>query len=234
MSNQYGWLGLKGKNPWNGKENQITICLNELARERLNYILESKHLGHLSRLISDDKPVSIHEYFASLIHEQWFKHRKYEKDAQRRLRLKAKQKQWSEMRVEKLAEFKKQKKQTTSVYLISDPSTGHTKIGISKDVENRFRALKAANPSISLIFYHVAEFKAEQELHKIFKEQNIFGEWFKLNESQIETAKWILLNLCDPISGKFNRDGLYEWILKNNPFKNNTIGDMSDRLVVIQ
>jgi hypothetical protein len=79
--NQYGHLGLKGRQSWNGNENQVTLCLNELTRERLNYILQSENLGHLCRLLSDEKKVSIHAYISALINQQWFLHRKREKEA---------------------------------------------------------------------------------------------------------------------------------------------------------
>jgi hypothetical protein len=82
-----------------------------------------------------------------------------------------------------------------------------------------------------LVYSHPAEHKAEQELHRIFKEQNVSGEWFELNESQIDSAKWILSNLCNSITGKFNHDGLYDWLLKNNPFKNDAIKNRANQLL---
>jgi hypothetical protein len=233
--NQYGHLGLKGRQSWNGNENQVTVCLNELTRERLNYILQSENLGHLCRLLCDEKKTSIHAYISALINQQWFLHRKYEKEAKKRLKANERQKEWSQIRSEKLAEFKQFKKtRVNSVYLIKDISTNYTKIGITKCVESRLRALKSANPTVSLFYSHPAEHKAEKELHKIFKEQNVSGEWFNLTDAQIDSAKWILSNLCNSITGKFNPEGLYEWVLKNNPFKSEAIGGRANQLLVLQ
>jgi hypothetical protein len=135
----------------------------------------------------------------------------------------------------RIAEFKQFKKtRVNSVYLIKDISTNYTKIGITKCVQSRIKALKTANPSVSLFYSHPAEQKAEKELHKIFKEQNVSGEWFNLTNTQIDAAKWILSNLCNPITGKFNPEGLYEWVLKNNPFKSDVIENRANELLVLQ
>lgn len=63
------------------------------------------------------------------------------------------------------------------------------KIGISDKPKKRLSTFKTANPKISLVCYSdLISFApiVEAKLHKLFKDQNVGGEWFELAVDQIE------------------------------------------------
>lgn len=69
------------------------------------------------------------------------------------------------------------------VYFIRD-GLGHIKIGMSNDVQSRLAELQTANP-MDLEYYRGLKFKnisdarkAEKELHKMFRDVRLRGEWF--------------------------------------------------------
>lgn len=78
------------------------------------------------------------------------------------------------------------------VYL-KENEKGHIKIGISKDPKQRERTLKSEEPAIKLLYQK--EFpdrkfavQLEKTLHKIYKYWRLRGEWFNLNQNQIQTC----------------------------------------------
>lgn len=78
---------------------------------------------------------------------------------------------------------------TGEIYLVQ--SDRHHKIGKSSNFVKRFNSFKTSCPLAKCIFsvrvrdYH----RREKELHKIFKDQCVGGEWFLLSISDIETIK---------------------------------------------
>lgn len=70
------------------------------------------------------------------------------------------------------------------------------KIGRSKDFENRFKALSAANPSLKTIAlaYVKDAAKVESKLHKKFKNQRLERELFELSVEDLKLAQDILDN----------------------------------------
>ena len=80
-------------------------------------------------------------------------------------------------------------KHKTQVYLMIDKNTGLYKIGRSKKPEFREKTLQSEKPTIELLFNWHAFNKDELNLHKIFEEKRIRGEWFDLNYSDIDTIK---------------------------------------------
>lgn len=80
------------------------------------------------------------------------------------------------------------------VYLMHDANTNFYKIGISKDPDYRERTLQSQKPVIEMITAKkfpnrkIAE-AIEKALHKVFDEQRIRGEWFRLNNNEVEQVK---------------------------------------------
>ena len=72
------------------------------------------------------------------------------------------------------------------------------KIGISDKPKKRLSTFKTANPKISLVCYSdLISFApmVENKLHELFKNQNVGGEWFQLNEEQVELLVKLITNL---------------------------------------
>lgn len=70
------------------------------------------------------------------------------------------------------------------IYVIQEEVSKAFKIGISKNPEVRLKQLQTGNSSkLSLIYKAKANnrFKDELELHKLFEEYKLQGEWFQLN-----------------------------------------------------
>jgi len=73
---------------------------------------------------------------------------------------------------------------TFNTYLIIDKGSGLYKIGKSVNVQKRLKSLKVACPMIELVGSY--GYDIESQLHKRFEAKNVTGEWFSLNESDIE------------------------------------------------
>jgi len=69
---------------------------------------------------------------------------------------------------------------------------GYYKIGLSNDVDRRLTQL-AVQPPFELTVIHIIEtddmFGLEAELHEVFTDKRVRGEWFELDEEDIE---WLL------------------------------------------
>ncbi|WP_418501227.1 GIY-YIG nuclease family protein [Flagellimonas sp.] len=80
------------------------------------------------------------------------------------------------------------------VYLMHDTSNCYYKIGISNSPEYRERTLQSEKPTIEMIaskkfpIRKIAE-SIEKALHNTYSEKRLRGEWFKLNENDIEHIK---------------------------------------------
>lgn len=78
----------------------------------------------------------------------------------------------------------------TYVYLIKCLKTGKYKIGRSVNPIFREKTLSAESPEIETIFVSpLTTLRSEKELHKKFKGKRIRGEWFSLNESDVEQIR---------------------------------------------
>lgn len=73
------------------------------------------------------------------------------------------------------------------VYLMQDIGTGYFKIGVSVNPRLRERTLLSQAPQILLLDYWASNtaYKHESELHAIFKDVRIRGEWFALDGDAI-------------------------------------------------
>ena len=69
---------------------------------------------------------------------------------------------------------------TTFVYIMEDLRNGLFKIGQSQTPEKRENTLQSEVPEIALRFYIPAHDFAERELHDLFEEKRVRGEWFGL------------------------------------------------------
>lgn len=77
------------------------------------------------------------------------------------------------------------------VYLISSPD-GHFKIGRTKDVPNRSNTLGVQLPFPIEVIHSIPVTDmvwAERHLHERFQEKRANGEWFKLEEADVEWIK---------------------------------------------
>lgn len=70
-----------------------------------------------------------------------------------------------------------------NLYLIFDCKSYLTKIGKAKNVKNRISALQTANPYLRLLY--TSNVLIEKELHEIYKDKRVAGEWFALKKEDI-------------------------------------------------
>lgn len=68
-------------------------------------------------------------------------------------------------------------------YLMNDSNTGYTKIGKTVNPKSRERTLQSEKPTISL--FAICDDLVETKLHKQYESKRIRGEWFKLEENDI-------------------------------------------------
>ena len=99
------------------------------------------------------------------------------------------------------------------VYLIGEmKNEGRFKIGSTKciDVNKRLKQLQTGNSNelyIREFFQTDRPFRLEKMLHNRFKNANLIGEWFELNDEDVKQFKTI----CEDIQKVMNS-------LKENPF----------------
>lgn len=81
------------------------------------------------------------------------------------------------------------------IYLVKSNKTNWYKIGITKSVKNRIETLQKHCGVLHTIHIHesiIGYNDFEKEMHKYWKNKKIFGEWFDLNEADVELFKnWI-------------------------------------------
>lgn len=73
----------------------------------------------------------------------------------------------------------------SNVYLIFDPANNSYKIGKANNPVYRAKQLSSGNPSIKLICSYQATHKNERDLHDMFDEVRLAGEWFRLDNRHI-------------------------------------------------
>lgn len=84
---------------------------------------------------------------------------------------------------------KKLQNNFTKVYVMIDKNTGFYKIGRSIDPIKRERTLQSEKPTIEMLFNHDARVKDEKELHNMFSDKRVRGEWFDLNGSDLHKIR---------------------------------------------
>ncbi|MBP0904868.1 GIY-YIG nuclease family protein [Mariniflexile gromovii] len=122
-----------------------------------------------------------------------------------------------------------------NTYLIKEKNTGLYKIGKSNDPLRRFYTLRTANIHIDLVGISSTK---EKQLHNIYDEYRISGEWFDFNDSTINEES--LLKYFTPYDEVYNinpenklvlTDVLVETINKlNNDFDSEKVSKLMDVL----
>jgi hypothetical protein len=79
----------------------------------------------------------------------------------------------------------------SKTYLMADTTNNYIKIGKSINVLYREKTLQAEKPSIEGLFY--VEDDIEKLLHSLFSEKRLRGEWFNLNQEDIDFIDLILI-----------------------------------------
>jgi predicted GIY-YIG superfamily endonuclease len=77
-----------------------------------------------------------------------------------------------------------------TVYVVNCKRTGLYKIGFTASMESRFKSIKTHNPNTTLVsqYDNLTDAQSvEKELHILFKDKKSDGEWFELNECDLET-----------------------------------------------
>lgn len=77
----------------------------------------------------------------------------------------------------------------TWVYLMKDLRSGYVKIGESINPRYRESTLQSEQPLIELIEAWEGTWDDEQDLHRAYAEKRIRGEWFSLDEGDIEAIR---------------------------------------------
>jgi hypothetical protein len=97
---------------------------------------------------------------------------------------------------EEVEEVKKVKASTTEVesketrvYVMIDKNTGFYKIGRSKNPKAREKTLQSEKPTIEMLFNYPGLNIDEKELHFIFIDKRVRGEWFDLSGGDIQKIK---------------------------------------------
>jgi hypothetical protein len=107
---------------------------------------------------------------------------------------------WYEMDGDKLLleqekrreEDKKRKPIPGDIYIIKDNGTGYYKIGMSRNVNQRIKSLNTSTPrgiETVLIFDSSDCVLDENNIHNMFSDKRISGEWFELDDKDIEKIK---------------------------------------------
>jgi hypothetical protein len=73
------------------------------------------------------------------------------------------------------------------VYLMASSLNGLHKIGISKDPHKRLLSIKWHVPDVRLLDFVLVESERiwEKDLHEQFYKKRVFGEWFRLDDSDL-------------------------------------------------
>jgi hypothetical protein len=74
----------------------------------------------------------------------------------------------------------------TAIYLMYDEHTKYYKIARSLNPNKRERTLQSEKPSIVLKYSFSGVINDERDLHDKFKDKRIMGEWFNLDELDID------------------------------------------------
>ena len=77
----------------------------------------------------------------------------------------------------------------TNIYMMLDEHTGLVKIGRSVNPPNREKTLQGQIPLLRMIWSCEGTHDEETQLHGIFSELRVRGEWFKLSKDDIKHVK---------------------------------------------
>jgi len=80
-------------------------------------------------------------------------------------------------------------KSTKHVYLMYNERNNYIKIGQSKNPKLREKTLQGEEPKLHLLAIWQAPVKIEKELHSLYKDKSVRGEWFDLSFSDLQEIK---------------------------------------------
>lgn len=90
----------------------------------------------------------------------------------------------------------------TFIYLMLNKRNRFVKVGVSNNPTFREQTLQSEEPEIELIFKQETRAYVERFLHHVLKEKRVRGEWFELDQKDIESvpnhilaAEWL-----DPVN----------------------------------
>lgn len=86
------------------------------------------------------------------------------------------------------------KDKKTNVYVMVDHNTGFYKIGRSVKPKVREKTLQSEKPTIDMLFNYPSTNKEEVQLHEMFKDKRVRGEWFDLTYKDLDYIKEKLKN----------------------------------------
>lgn len=124
--------------------------------------------------------------------------------------LEAVRKQVAESKADENLERLRKSTFTTFVYIAEDLRNGLFKIGQSQTPEKREKTIQSEVPQISMRFYIPAHDSAERELHVLFAEKRVRGEWFALTSDELLSVVGFLKQHGDGERATVD----YEWLGK--------------------
>jgi len=78
------------------------------------------------------------------------------------------------------------------VYVMQNRRNGLFKIGFSKRPSFREKTLQSEEPEVELILSNEGTIRLEKKIHNKYLQKRIRGEWFSLNEEDLESIKLML------------------------------------------
>jgi hypothetical protein len=73
------------------------------------------------------------------------------------------------------------------IYFIQDIESKHIKIGYTKNIKSRISNLQVGSSSkLKLLGYISGDLTLEKEIHYIFREFTVRGEWFRVDQTIID------------------------------------------------
>ena len=152
---------------------QSPYLYGEEIEDRVNY---RKLI--LNKFQKEDKKL-FDRFINSLIDEYWCR-KLYDNTTQSEEQRKIDYEEYFENQLKKIRERNSQIK----TYIIKDNTNNTYKIGRSKDPLKREKTLQSEKPNLKLI--KIFENNIEKELHELYKDCRLRGEWFKLSKVQLQ------------------------------------------------
>jgi hypothetical protein len=87
------------------------------------------------------------------------------------------------------AKRRKEQSKSTYIYVMLNARNGLYKIGRSNNPVVRENTLQSQEPEVSLLFQFIGTSETERNLHQKFYDKRVRGEWFRLEQSDIENIK---------------------------------------------
>jgi len=88
----------------------------------------------------------------------------------------------------------------TKIYVMIDKNTGFYKIGRSKNPLVREKTLQSEKPTIEMLHTYDGKIKYEKDLHTMFADKRVRGEWFDLSGTDIEKIKNFFTNIYENVA----------------------------------